>query len=148
MESPATPLAKPPIKVIKKKADTPGIPKPTVPKPPSLLSLLPSHQKDSLVNLIYDDISADCIMEIIFDVKKKRKAELSVCKICSKKCKLFKDSPNEDVYGQDPNAVPTEKYDCPQCGNAYPAARYAPHLEKCLGLGGTRNSRSRNGVKA
>lgn len=49
-----------------------------------------------------------------------------------------------DIFGLpegDKNAV-TQKYQCFKCNNLYPAQRYAPHLEKCLGFGGRTNSRS------
>ena len=42
--------------------------------------------------------------------------------------------PAVDIYGQ-PRDANTEKHDCPSCEIAYPACRFAPHLEKCMGLG-------------
>jgi hypothetical protein len=40
-----------------------------------------------------------------------------------------------------------EKYDCPLCGAGYPASRYAPHLEKCLGMGRASSRAARTKVQ-
>jgi len=48
------------------------------------------------------------------------------------------DAPNYDIFGQ----PLTKKYNfecqCPRCHRTLAAARFAPHLEKCMGMG--RNS--------
>jgi hypothetical protein len=31
-----------------------------------------------------------------------------------------------------------ERHACMSCGNTYPASRYAPHLQKCMNIGGRR----------
>jgi hypothetical protein len=50
------------------------------------------------------------------------------------RCQSFITKTAVDIYGQ-PKDSNNEKYDCPSCEIAYPASRFAPHLEKCLGLG-------------
>ena len=42
--------------------------------------------------------------------------------------------PGIDIFGNNPTQT-TEKLKCLNCNQSYPANRYAPHLEKCLGLG-------------
>jgi hypothetical protein len=40
-----------------------------------------------------------------------------------------------------------EKYDCPLCGAGYPSSRFAPHLEKCLGMGRASSRAARTKVQ-
>ncbi|GAQ79512.1 hypothetical protein KFL_000320110 [Klebsormidium nitens] len=42
-----------------------------------------------------------------------------------------------DVFGQIIPPVPTDKFNCQNCGSVVVASRYAPHLEKCMGKGRT-----------
>lgn len=43
-----------------------------------------------------------------------------------------------DIFGNNAALqLPTERYDCPSCHQSLPSIRYAPHLEKCLGMGRT-----------
>ncbi|KAJ1653240.1 Ataxin-7-like protein 3 [Dispira simplex] len=59
------------------------------------------------------------------------------------------DSPGLDVFGNDPSKVSSsESYMCTSCQRHYPAARYAPHLEKCLGLSSRRQSARRTGSQS
>ncbi|KAI8902997.1 hypothetical protein BC833DRAFT_6311 [Globomyces pollinis-pini] len=113
-------------------------------KPPSLFSLLPSHQKDELVSFIYEDIELESLLEVYFEFLHDFKLLNSVCNRCNKKCYAFLSkttNPNLDCFGNDPSIISqTDKYECPQCNVGFPAARFAPHLEKCLGMG--RQSRS------
>jgi SAGA-associated factor 11 len=47
--------------------------------------------------------------------------------------------PNCDVFGQTANEIQnTESFECLNCKRTVAATRYAPHLEKCMGMG--RNS--------
>jgi hypothetical protein len=50
------------------------------------------------------------------------------------RCQSFIEKTAVDIYGR-PRDSNNAKYDCPSCEISYPASRYAPHLEKCLGLG-------------
>ncbi|KAF9896760.1 Ataxin-7-like protein 3, partial [Lobosporangium transversale] len=47
-----------------------------------------------------------------------------------------------DIFGQNPQANNSQTYDCVHCQRSFPAQRYAPHLEKCLGLSGRSSSRA------
>ncbi|EGF76937.1 hypothetical protein BATDEDRAFT_92257 [Batrachochytrium dendrobatidis JAM81] len=42
-----------------------------------------------------------------------------------------------DIFGANPSQTNGEKYQCFNCQNLFPSVRFAPHLEKCLGLGRT-----------
>ncbi|CAG8572664.1 11363_t:CDS:10 [Paraglomus brasilianum] len=50
--------------------------------------------------------------------------------------------PGVDIFGNNPQpASNTPVYECVNCHRPYPSARYAPHLEKCMGLAGRISSR-------
>lgn len=48
------------------------------------------------------------------------------------------DQPGLDVFGQVYNQWKNKECVCPNCSRSIAASRFAPHLEKCLGMG--RNS--------
>lgn len=51
-----------------------------------------------------------------------------------------------DIWGNIPQKEPVKKsVDCPICGRSVSAIRFAPHLDKCLGLG-SRSGYSSNGL--
>ena len=48
------------------------------------------------------------------------------------------DQPGVDIFGQVNNQWKNKECVCPNCSRSIAASRFAPHLEKCLGMG--RNS--------
>lgn len=48
------------------------------------------------------------------------------------------DQPGLDIFGQVYNQWKNKECVCPNCNRSIAASRFAPHLEKCLGMG--RNS--------
>jgi SAGA-associated factor 11 len=48
------------------------------------------------------------------------------------------DQPGVDIYGQRVDKSASESFPCNNCQQVVVASRYAPHLEKCMGMG--RNS--------
>lgn len=53
-------------------------------------------------------------------------------------CPEIVDQPGLDVFGQVYNQWKNKECVCPNCNRSIAASRFAPHLEKCLGMG--RNS--------
>ena len=41
-----------------------------------------------------------------------------------------------DIFGNNPEKSPVEAFKCPHCGTLRQPAKFAPHLEKCMGMGG------------
>ncbi|CAO3565726.1 unnamed protein product [Mortierella alpina] len=58
------------------------------------------------------------------------------------RCRSYVVRPGVDIFGQNPQPNNSQMYDCVQCHRSFPAQRYAPHLEKCLGLSGRTSSRT------
>ncbi|KAI9209849.1 uncharacterized protein BJ171DRAFT_8659 [Polychytrium aggregatum] len=92
---------------------------------------------------IFQELLDDSIRGVIFQCHREHKLANVDCQICKTRCRCYVSQPGLDIYGNASNQVATEKCECPSCFTSFPPARFAPHLEKCLGLGrgSTRNSR-------
>ena len=44
-------------------------------------------------------------------------------------------SPGLDIFGQPPSIKKQYECVCPNCQRTLAASRFAPHLEKCMGMG-------------
>ncbi|GJJ68292.1 SAGA-associated factor 11 [Entomortierella parvispora] len=100
---------------------------------PSLASL-----SFEILGELMDDLILDVITEAHRDAKKMR----SVCPICKNRCRNYIVRAGLDIFGQNPQTTNSQTYDCVHCQRSFPAQRYAPHLEKCLGLSGRTSSRN------
>ncbi|KAF9991253.1 SAGA-associated factor [Mortierella antarctica] len=87
---------------------------------------------------LLDELILDVAVEAHRDVKNIR----SNCPICKTKCRSYVVRPGVDIFGQNPQPNNSQMYDCVHCLRSFPAQRYAPHLEKCLGLSGRTSSRT------
>ncbi|KAG0319298.1 hypothetical protein BGZ99_005194 [Dissophora globulifera] len=89
---------------------------------------------------LLDEIVLDVVSEAHRDVKTMR----SICPVCKTKCRNYGMETltmglvraGLDIFGQNPQSNSSQTYDCVHCQRSFPAQRYAPHLEKCLGLSG------------
>ncbi|KAF9093496.1 Ataxin-7-like protein 3 [Mortierella sp. AD031] len=100
---------------------------------PSLASL-----SFEILGDLLDEIVLDVVSEAHRDVKNMR----TVCPICKTKCRNYVVRAGQDIFGQNPQNNNSQTYDCVRCQRSFPAQRYAPHLEKCLGLAGRSSSRA------
>ncbi|KAF9362163.1 hypothetical protein BGX26_000051 [Mortierella sp. AD094] len=87
---------------------------------------------------LLDEVILDVVAESHRDVKNMR----SNCPVCKTKCRNYVARAGVDIFGQNPQANNSQTYDCVHCQRSFPAQRYAPHLEKCLGLSGRSSSRA------
>ncbi|KFH65244.1 hypothetical protein MVEG_08725 [Podila verticillata NRRL 6337] len=90
-----------------------------------------------ILSELLDEIVLDVVSESHREVKNMR----SICPICKTKCRNYVVRAGLDIFGQNPQSNSTQAYDCVHCQRSFPAQRYAPHLEKCLGLAGRASSR-------
>ncbi|KAG0028346.1 Ataxin-7-like protein 3 [Podila clonocystis] len=90
-----------------------------------------------ILSELLDEIVLDVVSESHREVKNMR----SICPICKTKCRNYVVRAGLDIFGQNPQSNSTQVYDCVHCQRSFPAQRYAPHLEKCLGLAGRASSR-------
>ncbi|GAB6025691.1 Ataxin-7-like protein 3, variant 2 [Chamberlinius hualienensis] len=96
-----------------------------------------SPEKENAVELIYEEIIDEAILGLSFQIHRSLKLGTYLLD------ELDDDSENEyaivdevglDVFGQ----VPMKKQlecTCPNCQRNLAASRFAPHLEKCMGMG-------------
>ncbi|KAJ2956047.1 hypothetical protein NQZ79_g8056 [Umbelopsis isabellina] len=110
----------------------------------------------------------ECIFDVLLGVHKDLRTRTSVCQICQSTCQgyglwtferkgtcirytnatfLLEYIVNEtgcDIFGNSYTSNNLPSYECVNCHKMYPATRYAPHLEKCLGLAGRQSTRVAN----
>ena len=94
---------------------------------------------ESATNTLLDDIIEDAILGVVFEVHMERKTklhEIIVGESDDEKYKII-DALDLDIFGQAPGKKNYECI-CPSCNRSLAASRFAPHLEKCMGMG--RNS--------
>jgi Sgf11 (transcriptional regulation protein) len=85
------------------------------------INLLTRDERDALLNGIFASLLDEVLLSAIFDFEKSPSLTIAMTSSSQDKCVCF------------------------ACGNLYLNARYAPHLEKCLGMG--RQARNRATVK-
>ncbi|CAO3624957.1 unnamed protein product [Cunninghamella blakesleeana] len=96
------------------------------------------HSSLSIANLA---ISNECIYDVLYEVHRDVKQSYSICQICQTTCKLHVQKPGYDIFGNSFNVNNLPAYECVNCQKTIASTRYAPHLEKCLGLAGRQSSR-------
>jgi hypothetical protein len=71
--------------------------------------------------------------------------ESSVLIIVAFPALLIDEHPGTDIYGNKYETSDLSSYlvDCQICGKKVAVSRYAPHLEKCLGVGGRGSGRTK-----
>ena len=57
-------------------------------------------------------------------------------------------APGVDIFGNAPNAMQLADLECMECKRKVASSRFAPHLEKCLGLGRTSGRLKKNRAPA
>ncbi|RKO96615.1 hypothetical protein CAUPRSCDRAFT_11697 [Caulochytrium protostelioides] len=68
-------------------------------------------------------------------VARTRRAAMAVAGQDRSPCRHYVVSPPRDLYGHRHPKDGPQRFACHACHHTFPAQRYAPHLEKCLGLG-------------
>lgn len=101
----------------------------------------PENVNDA-ANFLVEDLIDEMIIGVVFEVH--RSAKLGVldpeADMSGEDVNKFKivDDPGLDVFGQPPVIKKFQDCICPSCNRGLAASRFAPHLEKCMGMG--RNS--------
>ncbi|CAJ0760840.1 24136_t:CDS:10 [Entrophospora sp. SA101] len=101
--------------------------------------------KNALAYSILCDLLDECTLDILLETHREAKLAASVCQLCNTECRSFVSQPGLDIFGNNPqpnNSPPT--FECVSCRRTFPSKRYAPHLEKCMGLAGRSSSRVAN----
>ncbi|CAL8274453.1 unnamed protein product [Lota lota] len=105
------------------------------------LSGLNDTKLEALVDEIYCDLVEDACLGLSFEVHRAvKQGHFFLDDTDQESMKEFEivDQPGVDVFGQVYNQWKNKECECPNCKRCIAASRFAPHLEKCLGMG--RNS--------
>ncbi|KAI7879171.1 hypothetical protein K492DRAFT_238062 [Lichtheimia hyalospora FSU 10163] len=100
--------------------------------------------KASLAFMLLGELIDECIYDVVFEAHRNIKQANSVCQICQTRCRSYVSRAGCDVFGNSYAANNLPSYECVNCHKMIAAGRYAPHLEKCLGLAGRQSSRVAN----
>ncbi|XP_057673612.1 ataxin-7-like protein 3 [Corythoichthys intestinalis] len=100
-----------------------------------------STRLEALVHDIYSELVEDACLGLCFEVHRAVKhGYFFLDDTDPESAKEFEivDQPGLDIFGQVYNQWKNKECECPNCKRLIAASRFAPHLEKCLGMG--RNS--------
>ncbi|XP_038143779.1 ataxin-7-like protein 3 isoform X1 [Cyprinodon tularosa] len=96
---------------------------------------------ETLVQDIYSELVEDACLGLCFEVHRAvKQGYFFLDETDQDSIKEFEivDQPGVDIFGQVFNQWKNKECECPNCKRLIAASRFAPHLEKCLGMG--RNS--------
>ncbi|XP_068192627.1 ataxin-7-like protein 3 isoform X2 [Antennarius striatus] len=96
---------------------------------------------EALVHDIYSELVEDACLGLCFEVHRAvKQGYFFLDEMDQESMKEFEiiDQPGVDIFGQVYNQWKNKECECPNCKRLIAASRFAPHLEKCLGMG--RNS--------
>ncbi|XP_060921595.1 ataxin-7-like protein 3 isoform X3 [Labrus mixtus] len=96
---------------------------------------------EALVHDIYSELVEDACLGLCFEVHRAvKQGYFFLDETDQESLKEFEivDQPGVDIFGQVYNQWKNKECECPNCKRLIAASRFAPHLEKCLGMG--RNS--------
>ncbi|XP_058625020.1 ataxin-7-like protein 3 isoform X2 [Onychostoma macrolepis] len=105
------------------------------------LSGLDNTKLEALAHDVYSDLVEDACLGLCFEVHRAvKQGYFFLDETDQESMKDFEivDQPGVDIFGQVYNQWKTKECVCPNCSRSIAASRFAPHLEKCLGMG--RNS--------
>ncbi|XP_030591139.1 ataxin-7-like protein 3 [Archocentrus centrarchus] len=105
------------------------------------LSGLDNTRLEALAHDIYSELVEDACLGLCFEVHRAvKQGYFFLDETDQESMKEFEivDQPGVDIFGQVYNQWKNKECECPNCKRLIAASRFAPHLEKCLGMG--RNS--------
>ncbi|MFT7799074.1 ataxin-7-like protein 3 isoform X2 [Arapaima gigas] len=110
-------------------------------KPEICCCCLDNTKLEALAHDIYSDLVEDACLGLCFEVHRAvKQGYFFLDETDQDSVKDFEivDQPGVDIFGQVYNQWKNKECVCPNCSRHIAASRFAPHLEKCLGMG--RNS--------
>jgi hypothetical protein len=97
------------------------------------IDITPTSQE----SYVYDEVLSDVILEVAFEMHKKLKTGV-LCVNCNHTYIDMVNRAGYDIYGQaQSQLIAADNCECCNCSRTVTASRFAPHLEKCMGLGRT-----------
>ncbi|KAJ2734351.1 Ataxin-7-like protein 3 [Coemansia sp. BCRC 34962] len=89
---------------------------------------------------LFAEMIDDMMMDVVFETHVEAKQCASSCAVCSTQCQSDANVVQMDVTAADGSSpgVAADLFECPNCQRPYPAARFASHMDKCMGLSSRR----------
>ncbi|RKP27768.1 hypothetical protein SYNPS1DRAFT_26588 [Syncephalis pseudoplumigaleata] len=97
--------------------------------------------KEAVSDLV-TELLDECVLDAVVVAHREARLAAAKCGICRTRCRAFASTPGLDIFGQKPLPDTQEIVECSQCKRQFVASRYAPHLEKCLGIAGRNAARA------
>ncbi|KAI8053883.1 hypothetical protein BDF22DRAFT_681825 [Syncephalis plumigaleata] len=97
--------------------------------------------KEAVSDLV-TELLDECVLDAVVVAHREARLAAAKCGICRTRCRAFSSTPGLDIFGQKPMPDTQEIVECPNCKRQFVASRYAPHLEKCLGIAGRNAARA------
>lgn len=94
------------------------------------------EQKEAAIQYLYESVLDETILGVVFEVHFALKTGLlAALEGEPEDSKPFSivNQPDIDVFGANSNKIAMD-CTCPKCERAVAASRFAPHLEKCMGM--------------
>ncbi|KAI9591772.1 hypothetical protein BDF19DRAFT_425978 [Syncephalis fuscata] len=91
--------------------------------------------KEAVSDLV-TELLDECVLDAVVAAHREARLAAAKCGICRTRCRAFSSAPGLDIFGQKPMPDTQEIVECTNCKRQFVASRYAPHLEKCLGIAG------------
>ncbi|KAJ2000759.1 hypothetical protein GGI04_004020 [Coemansia thaxteri] len=94
---------------------------------------------------LFCEMIDDIMMDVVFETHFEAKQCASVCAVCNTRCQS--DAALAEAAAADgPSSQPAapDLFECPCCQRPYPAARFASHMDKCMGLSSRRAATRRS----
>ncbi|KAJ2784467.1 hypothetical protein H4R18_001089 [Coemansia javaensis] len=89
---------------------------------------------------LFQEMVDDMAMGVVFETHCEAKQDAAVCPLCGTRCqgggRDLQPQPAQQAAGAE--AAGAEAFECPSCQRSFPAARFAAHMDKCMGLSSRR----------
>ncbi|KAJ2160163.1 hypothetical protein GGF46_002476 [Coemansia sp. RSA 552] len=98
----------------------------------------PPYSRALLTLELFQEMVDDMTMDVVFETHCEAKQLAAVCALCGTRCRCG----GAALSPQPDNEAASDAFECPNCQRSYPAARFAAHMDKCMGLSGATSAAS------
>ncbi|KAJ1732487.1 hypothetical protein LPJ61_002023 [Coemansia biformis] len=133
------------IDALRRARESLEVARPAAAPPPGSSSGGPSSR--ALLGLaLYQEVVDELAMGVVFEAHSEARLSAAVCALCNTRCQ----GGGSDVLAPPPPVAPgaqgADAFECQSCQRAFPAARFAAHMDKCMGLS-SRRAATRRGTE-
>ncbi|KAJ2183482.1 hypothetical protein IW139_004679 [Coemansia sp. RSA 353] len=93
---------------------------------------------------LYQEMIEDMTMGVVFEAHYEDRQLTGICALCNTKCQCG-GAGLDAAAGTQAGA---DMFECPSCQRSFPAARFAAHMDKCMGLSSRRAATRRSAANS